>query len=80
MENQIRKLIDTDINPSLAYHDGGVELISVKEVEGMHLVSLRYNGACAGCPSSEGETLYMIENFLIQELGNNNIKVVKEVD
>ena len=51
MIEQIKKVIDEDINPYLAMHSGGCELIEVDEPEG--IVTLRLFGGCSGCPSSQ---------------------------
>ena len=57
-------LIDSAIRPALANDGGGLEVI---EVEG-HIVRIRYQGACGGCPSATGGTLRTIENHLRSQL------------
>jgi Fe-S cluster biogenesis protein NfuA len=57
-------LLDSDIRPALANDGGGLEVI---EVEG-HIVRIRYQGACGGCPSATGGTLRTIENHLRSQL------------
>ena len=57
-------LLDSAIRPALANDGGGLEVI---EVEG-HIVRIRYQGACGGCPSATGGTLRTIENHLRSQL------------
>ena len=45
----INKVIEEDINPMLAMHQGGCELIDVES----GIVTLRLFGGCSGCPSSQ---------------------------
>lgn len=44
----IKKVIEEDVNPYLALHSGGCELIDVDD----GIVTLRMYGGCSGCPSS----------------------------
>jgi len=60
----IDALLDSAIRPALANDGGGLEVI---EVEG-HIVRIRYQGACGGCPSATGGTLRTIENHLRSQL------------
>jgi len=53
MIEQIKTLIETDINPYLAMHSGGCELLDVED----GVVTIRLFGGCSGCPSSQ-ITLY----------------------
>ena len=46
---QIKQVIETDINPYLQLHSGGCELIDVDD----GIVTLRMYGGCSGCPSSQ---------------------------
>lgn len=48
MIEKIKAVIETEINPQLALHAGGCELIDVDD----GIVTLRMHGGCAGCPSS----------------------------
>jgi NFU1 iron-sulfur cluster scaffold homolog, mitochondrial len=66
----VEAVMDSSIRPALANDGGGLEVI---EVEG-HIVRIRYQGACGGCPSSTGGTLRVIENHLRSQL-DPNIKV-----
>ena len=60
----VEAVLDSSIRPALANDGGGLEVI---EVEG-HIVRIRYQGACGGCPSSTGGTLRVIENHLRSQL------------
>ena len=48
MIKKIEELIETQINPQLALHSGGCELVDVED----GVVTLRLYGGCSGCPSS----------------------------
>jgi Fe/S biogenesis protein NfuA len=48
MIEQIKEVIESEINPSLALHQGGCELLDVED----GVVTLRMWGGCSGCPSS----------------------------
>ena len=52
MRRQIKKLIDSEINPAVAGHGGVIELIDVMNKK----VYLRMGGGCQGC-SAAGVTL-----------------------
>ena len=60
----VEAVLDSSIRPALANDGGGLEVI---EVDG-HIVRIRYQGACGGCPSSTGGTLRVIENHLRAQL------------
>lgn len=60
----VEAVLDSSVRPALANDGGGLEVI---EVEG-HIVRIRYQGACGGCPSSTGGTLRVIENHLRSQL------------
>ena len=44
----IKETIENEINPMLALHAGGCELVDVED----GIVSLKMFGGCSGCPSS----------------------------
>ena len=48
MIEQIKALIESEINPQLQLHAGGCELLDVDD----GVVTLRMYGGCSGCPSS----------------------------
>jgi len=47
-ESEIKAVIETDINPVLALHNGSCELVSYSD----GVVSIRLIGGCISCPSS----------------------------
>jgi Fe/S biogenesis protein NfuA len=49
MIDQVKKVIEDDINPYLAMHAGGCELVDVDD----GVVVLKLFGGCSGCPSSQ---------------------------
>lgn len=49
MIEKIQKIIEDDINPYLAMHAGGCELLDIED----GVVTLRMYGGCSGCPSSQ---------------------------
>lgn len=67
---RINKVIDENIRPALAADGGGLEIVSFED----NLLSVRYQGACGGCPSSTGGTLFAIQN-LLQRMVDEKIKV-----
>ncbi len=46
---KIKELIENEINPQLALHAGGCELVDVED----GVVTLKLFGGCSGCPSSQ---------------------------
>lgn len=48
MKDQIEQIIEQDINPQLALHAGGCELVDFED----GIVTLKLFGGCSGCPSS----------------------------
>ncbi len=51
MKDKIEKIIEEDINPYLAMHQGGCEYIDFQEGSG--ILTIRMFGGCSGCPSSQ---------------------------
>lgn len=49
MEEKINKIIEEDINPYLALHQGGCEFVDYKD----GTLTIRMFGGCSGCPSSQ---------------------------
>ncbi|MCX6117171.1 MAG: NifU family protein [Proteobacteria bacterium] len=48
MIEEIKAVIQNEINPQLELHAGGCELIDVDD----GIVTIRLYGGCSGCPSS----------------------------
>jgi Fe/S biogenesis protein NfuA len=49
MMEQIKKVIEEEINPVLALHKGSCELVSFAG----GIVTIKLFGGCSGCPSSQ---------------------------
>ena len=49
MEEQIKTIITDEINPYLAMHAGSCEFVSYED----GVVTIRLQGGCSGCPSSQ---------------------------
>ncbi|MCK5784043.1 MAG: NifU family protein [Desulfobacterales bacterium] len=73
MKERVQKVIDK-IRPSLQADGGDVELIDV--VDG--IVTVKLQGACAGCPMSQMTLKNGIERLVMQEIPE--IKAVERVD
>jgi Fe/S biogenesis protein NfuA len=70
IEAEVRKLLDEQINPALAGHGGGCELISVKDAK----VFVELNGGCRGCAMARMTLKNGIERVI-----KENIPEVEEV-
>jgi NFU1 iron-sulfur cluster scaffold homolog, mitochondrial len=68
---RIDEIISATIRPALQADGGDLELV---QLEG-NILSVRYQGACGGCPSSTYGTLSAIEGILRDEY-DPNIEVV----
>ena len=65
----VEKVIDEQIRPMLMMDGGNLEIIDMqKSDDGFTDVYIRYLGACSGCASGAGGTLYAIENDLQESL------------
>lgn len=51
MNEKIKEIIEEDINPYLALHQGGCEFVDFEESTG--ILTIRLFGGCSGCPSSQ---------------------------
>lgn len=49
MEEHIKQIIDEEINPYLAMHQGGCEYVAFAD----GILTIRMFGGCSGCPSSQ---------------------------
>ena len=47
MIEKVKEVIEKDINPQLASHGGGCEVISVEN----NIATIKLLGGCSGCPS-----------------------------
>ncbi len=79
--NLIRKhkaveiVLNEQIRPNLFKEGGDLEVVDMKESNGVTDIYIHYLGACAGCPSGKTATLNFIEGFLKKEL-DENIRVI----
>ncbi|EEA6633419.1 iron-sulfur cluster assembly scaffold protein NifU [Campylobacter jejuni] len=68
----VESVLDAEIRPMLHNDGGDLEVIDVQKAEGAAIdVYIRYLGACSGCSSGSGATLYAIETILQEELSPN---------
>jgi Fe/S biogenesis protein NfuA len=59
-DEKIQQVIEEEINPRLALHGGGCELVDFSE----GILTLRLHGGCSGCPSSKLTLLHGIAPIL----------------
>ncbi|MCV3552089.1 iron-sulfur cluster assembly scaffold protein [Campylobacter sp. CNRCH_2013_0855] len=72
----VEAVLDSDVRPMLHGDGGDLEVIDIQKSENKNIdVYIRYLGACSGCSSGSGATLYAIENILQEEL-SPNIRVI----
>lgn len=65
----IDKVIDENIRPMLIMDGGNMEIIDIKDTNDDFVdVYIRYLGACNGCASGYGGTLFAIESILQEKL------------
>lgn len=68
----VESVLDAEIRPMLHNDGGDLEVIDIQKSEGAAIdVYIRYLGACSGCSSGNGATLYAIETILQEELSPN---------
>ncbi len=68
----VERVLDAEIRPMLHNDGGDLEVIDIQKAEGAAIdVYIRYLGACSGCSSGSGATLYAIETILQEELSPN---------
>ena len=75
MEDKVKKVLEK-IRPSLQADGGDVELVDVDAKSG--IVTVRLQGACAGCPMSQMTLCNGIERILKQEVPE--VKAVEAAD
>ena len=63
MRRQIRKLIEDQINPAVASHNGEVHLVDVVD----NVVYIRLAGGCQGCAGSNATLKGGIERLIREE-------------
>ena len=68
----VETVLDSEVRPMLHSDGGDLEVIDIQKGQnGILDVYMRYLGACSGCSSGSGATLYAIENILQEELSPN---------
>lgn len=73
----IKEAVKTKIVPMLAFDGGSCEVVDIKPTNSETIeVYIRYLGACSGCSSAGGATLFAIEEVLRKELNTNKIRVL----
>lgn len=70
MENKIKKVLNEKINPILLNHGGEAELVKFND----NILTIRFKGACANCPSAS-KTLEDTVSILLKE----ELKEIKSV-
>ncbi len=70
----IEEFLNTKIKPMLAMDGGSLELIDIREEDGITKVYIRYLGACSTCASG-GVTLLAIEDELKKHFNTDKIKI-----
>ena len=67
----VESVLDTEIRDMLNSDGGDLEVIDIQKNDIYIDIYIRYLGACSGCSSGSGATLYAIENILQEELSPN---------
>ncbi|ECK1947252.1 iron-sulfur cluster assembly scaffold protein NifU [Campylobacter lari] len=72
----VEAVLDSDVRPMLHGDGGDLEVVDIQKSDNKNIdIYIRYLGACSGCSSGSGATLYAIENILQEEL-SPNIRVI----
>ncbi len=71
----VESVLDENIRQMLIMDGGNLEVLDIKEQSGHIDIYIRYLGACSGCASSGGGTLYAIEAVLKDKL-DESIRVL----
>jgi Fe/S biogenesis protein NfuA len=64
MLSRIKEVIELDVNPYLALHQGGAELVDFDD----GVVTLKLFGGCSGCPSSQITLFNGITPILMEKI------------
>jgi Fe-S cluster biogenesis protein NfuA len=72
MRRQIMKVIERDINPAIAGHNGSVELVDYVDKN----IFLRMLGGCQGCASSTATLRNGIERILRESFGDDVREII----
>lgn len=73
MKEIIEELIKVEVNPVLAQHGGGIELVSIEGNE----ANIRLLGGCRGCPGRKHTFGKQVIPFLLNNVeGLENVNLV----
>ena len=72
MRRQIKKVIELQVNPALASHNGSVSLIDYVDRN----VFLRMEGGCQGCAASTAILCQGIERILRENFGDDIQEII----
>jgi Fe-S cluster biogenesis protein NfuA len=64
VEEKVREVIEKEVQPMLAQHGGGVEVLEVKD----GIVKVRLSGACAGCMGAQMTLKGLVEAKLKESI------------
>ncbi len=72
MRRQIKRVIEEQINPSVASHGGAVELVDYVDQN----IFVRLTGGCQGCAASTATLRQGIERILRENFGSDVNEIV----
>ena len=75
MIDKVKKIIEEEVKPQLALHDGNIEVIKVE----IGIVEIKFLGACSGCPSSKITVEDVVEKALKKKIPEI-VKVIQVYD
>jgi Fe-S cluster biogenesis protein NfuA len=64
MIEKINKIIEDEVKPQLALHDGDIEVIKVEN----GIVEIKFLGTCKGCPSAKVTIEDVVEKTLKKKI------------
>lgn len=64
METKINDLIKDRINPVLAQHNGGCQLVKLEN----NVATIKLIGSCTGCPGKKHTFLQNVKPFMLEEI------------
>ncbi len=65
----VERILDESVRPALSKDGGNLEVVDMKDADGVTAVYVSFQGACRGCPSAATGTLALIEEALRKDLG-----------
>ena len=75
--NEIQKILDEKVNPILAGHFGGAELVSYEN----NIAKVRMTGACAACPSARFTIEEIVKGIVMENCAEvKNVVLDASVD